>query len=98
PKHFKPLSLTRRFFFGPRTRRFTGHGFDSPSPRRDCFFSYNSKRPDLACPSYMRSTAQFHRVAIQRTRFTADLNNADLVAVLLSKKLLNIGTLPRIRV
>ena len=46
----------------------------------------------------VRAAAQFHRVTVQFVRRTADLHDANDVAVFVAEELLNVGTLLRFRV
>src|SRR5436190_6706887 len=91
-QHFKFFLLAGSFFGGPSARRFTRDRFDSANTRGNRFFLYDPKWSDLTCRSYMCAATKLHRVTIERSRRSTDLQDAHRFAVFLAKKLLNVGT------
>src|SRR4029077_10024318 len=80
------------------TRSIARHRFDSPNTCGGRFLPHNSERADVASRSYVRTAAEFHRVAVQRGGLAADLPDPHTLTVLVTKELLDVGTLLRLRV
>src|SRR5438132_3901581 len=95
---FKFFLLTLRSFARPDASSIAGDCFNSPRPRRDRFFLDDPERAYLAGRPYMSATAKLHRVAVQFLWLAADLNDTDLVAVFLTKKLPDLFAFLRFRI
>src|SRR5262249_25708268 len=92
----KLLLLSRRLLRRPYPRCIASDRFNAPSSRRNGFLFHNTKRPDLARRSHVRAAAELHRITIQLARRSADLQDANCVAVFLAEKLNNVLPLFRI--
>src|SRR4029077_6408500 len=79
-------------------RRVPSNCFDPPNPSGNGLFLYYPEWADLAGRPDVGSATQLHRITIEAMRYSADLQNAHCVAVFLSEKLDNVGSLLRFRV
>src|SRR6266516_2539737 len=97
-QNFKLLLLTRSFLLRPTARRVTRERFDTPDSSRNRFFLYDPERTNFTCRSYVRATAELHRVPVELMRRPADLQNAHRVAVFFSEELDDVFSLPHLSI
>ena len=64
-----------------------GQRLDAPHAGGDGAFADDAEKPEFARGARVRSAAEFHRVAVERVRVPADLDDADDVAVFVAEEL-----------
>ena len=75
-----------------------GDGFDATDASSNRRFAENAKEPDLPGRANVGARAELHRVAVERSGRTANLNDADGFTIFVAKELHNVGTGPDARV